>query len=50
MTDRDQGQLGKLLWNIADPLRRAMNGDDFCDYMLSFLFLPCHSDTGGMAA
>ncbi len=27
------------LWNIADQLRRAMNADDFRDYMLAFLFL-----------
>jgi len=39
MTDQDQKQLGKTLWNIADQLRGAMNADDFRDYMLSFLFL-----------
>jgi type I restriction-modification system DNA methylase subunit len=39
MTDRDQKQLGKTRWNIADQLRGAMNADDFRDYMLSFLFL-----------
>ena len=39
MTDLDQKQLGKTLWNIADTLRGAMNADDFRDYMLSFLFL-----------
>src|SRR5215207_7310724 len=39
MTDLDQKQLGKTLWNIADQLRGAMNADDFRDYMLSFLFL-----------
>src|SRR5579863_4976139 len=39
MTERDQRQLGKTLWNIADQLRGAMNADDFRDYMLSFLFL-----------
>src|SRR5262252_7152978 len=39
MTDQDQKQLGKTLWNIADTLRGAMNADDFRDYMLSFLFL-----------
>jgi type I restriction enzyme M protein len=39
MTQRDQKQLGKTLWNIADQLRGAMNADDFRDYMLSFLFL-----------
>jgi ATP-dependent DNA helicase RecG len=36
---KDQQQLGKTLWNIADDLRGAMNADDFRDYMLSFLFL-----------
>jgi type I restriction enzyme M protein len=39
MTQKDQQQLGKTLWNIADDLRGAMNADDFRDYMLSFLFL-----------
>ena len=39
MTERDQKQLGKTLWNIADQLRGAMNADDFRDYMLAFLFL-----------
>ncbi len=44
MTDDDQKQLGKTLWNIADQLRGAMNADDFRDYMLSFLFLRYLSD------
>ena len=39
MTAREQQQLGKTLWDIADQLRGAMNADDFRDYMLSFLFL-----------
>src|SRR3546814_4654504 len=39
MNDKDQKQLGKTLWAIADQLRGAMNADDFRDYMLSFLFL-----------
>jgi type I restriction enzyme M protein len=39
MANKDQLQLGKTLWNIADDLRGAMNADDFRDYMLSFLFL-----------
>ncbi len=39
MTQKEQQQLGKTLWNIADTLRGAMNADDFRDYMLSFLFL-----------
>lgn len=39
MTKKDQKQLGKTLWDIADNLRGAMNADDFRDYMLSFLFL-----------
>ncbi|MCF6171839.1 MAG: type I restriction-modification system subunit M [Bacteroidales bacterium] len=39
MTQKDQQQLGKTLWAIADELRGAMNADDFRDYMLSFLFL-----------
>ena len=44
MTDLDQKQLGKTLWNIADALRGSMNADDFRDYMLSFLFLRYLSD------
>ena len=39
MTFKEQQQLGKTLWDIADQLRGAMNADDFRDYMLSFLFL-----------
>jgi type I restriction enzyme M protein len=50
MTDRDQQQLGKTLWNIADQLRGAMNADDFRDYMLSFLFLRYLSDNYESAA
>ena len=50
MTDLDQKQLGKTLWNIADTLRGAMNADDFRDYMLSFLFLRYLSDNYEQAA
>ena len=50
MTDLDQKQLGKTLWNIADTLRGAMNADDFRDYMLSFLFLRYLSDNYESAA
>lgn len=39
MTQKEQKQLGRTLWAIADDLRGAMNADDFRDYMLSFLFL-----------
>ena len=39
MTQKEQQQLGKTLWDIADTLRGAMNPDVFRDYMLSFLFL-----------
>ena len=39
MTKKQQDQLGKTLWAIADNLRGAMNADSFRDYMLSFLFL-----------
>lgn len=39
MTQLEQQQLGKTLWDIANALRGAMNADDFRDYMLSFLFL-----------
>ncbi len=39
MTQKEQDELGKTLWAIADQLRGAMNADDFRDYMLSFLFL-----------
>ncbi len=31
MTERDQRQLGKVLWNIADQLRGAMNADVLLD-------------------
>ncbi len=44
MTHKEQQQLGKTLWNIADQLRGSMNADDFRDYMLSFLFLRYLSD------
>ena len=50
MTDHDQKQLGKTLWNIADQLRGAMDADDFRDYMLSFLFLRYLSDNYETAA
>jgi type I restriction enzyme M protein len=50
MTEFDQRQLGKTLWNIADTLRGAMNADDFRDYMLSFLFLRYLSDHYELAA
>ena len=50
MTEQDQKQLGKTLWNIADQLRGAMNADDFRDYMLSFLFLRYLSDNYETAA
>ena len=50
MNDKDQKQLGKTLWNIADQLRGAMNADDFRDYMLSFLFLRYLSDNYASAA
>ncbi|MBC7368418.1 MAG: type I restriction-modification system subunit M [Undibacterium sp.] len=44
MSDKDQKQLGRTLWAIADQLRGAMNADDFRDYMLAFLFLRYLSD------
>src|SRR5687768_4483736 len=50
MTERNQKQLGNVLWNIADQLRGAMNADDFRDYMLSFLFLRYLSDNYEVAA
>lgn len=50
MTENDQKQLGKTLWNIADQLRGSMNADDFRDYMLSFLFLRYLSDNYEHAA
>ncbi|MBV8519287.1 MAG: type I restriction-modification system subunit M [Acidobacteria bacterium] len=50
MTEQNQKQLGKTLWNIADQLRGAMNADDFRDYMLSFLFLRYLSDNYEAAA
>lgn len=50
MTEQDHKELGKILWNIADQLRGAMNADDFRDYMLSFLFLRYLSDNYEQAA
>jgi type I restriction enzyme M protein len=50
MTHKEQQQLGKTLWDIADQLRGAMNADDFRDYMLSFLFLRYLSDNYEKAA
>ncbi len=44
MTEPDQKQLGKALWNIADTLRGALNADDFRDYVLSYLLLRHLSD------
>lgn len=50
MTEQDQKQLGRILWNIADDLRGSMNADDFRDYMLAFLFLRYLSDNYEAAA
>jgi len=50
MSDSSQQQLGNTLWAIADPLRGAMNADDFRDYMLAFLFLRYLSDNYEIAA
>ena len=50
MTNQEQTELGRTLWNIADRLRGAMNADDFRDYMLSFLFLRYLSDNYEQAA
>lgn len=50
MTERNNKQLGNILWGIADQLRGAMNADDFRDYMLSFLFLRYLSDNYEAAA
>jgi type I restriction enzyme M protein len=44
MTAQNKQRLGKVLWNIADQLRSAMNADDFRDYMLAFLYLRYLSD------
>jgi type I restriction enzyme M protein len=49
MTDTNQKQLGTTLWSIADPLRGAMDADDFHDSLLSFLFLRYLSDNYGTA-
>jgi type I restriction enzyme M protein len=50
MTETNQKQLGRTLWNIADQLRGAMDAGDFRDYMLSFLFLRYLSDNYETAA
>lgn len=44
MTIKEQHELGKTLWKIANDLRGSMMADDFRDYMLSFLFLRYISD------
>ena len=44
MSQNNQNELGKTLWNIANNLRGAMMADDFRDYMLSFLFWKYLSD------
>ena len=44
MSETEKKELGKILWDIANDLRGAMNADDFRDYMLSFLFLRYLSD------
>lgn len=44
MTNTNQKQLGNTLLSIADPLRGAMDADDFRDYTLSFLFPRHHSE------
>lgn len=44
MTQNNQQELGKTLWNIANDLRGSMNADSFRDYMLSFLFWKYLSD------
>jgi len=50
MSERNQKQLGTILWAIADQLRGAMNADDFRDYMFAFLFLRYLSDNYEAAA
>ncbi|MBB6244253.1 type I restriction-modification system subunit M [Rhodanobacter sp. MP1X3] len=50
MNDKDQKELGKTLWAVADQLRGTMDADDFRDYMLSFLFLRYLSDNYEAAA
>ena len=50
MTEKDQRELGRTLWAIADKLRGSMNADDFRDYMLSLLFLRYLSDNYEQAA
>lgn len=50
MSTKDQTELNKTLWAIADQLRGSMDADDFRDYMLSFLFLRYLSDNYEAAA
>ena len=50
MSEQNQKELGRILWDLADQLRGAMNADDFRDYMLSFLFLRYLSDNYEAAA
>ncbi len=44
MPDTNQKQQVKTLWSIPDPVRGAMDADDFRNTMLSFLFLRYPSD------
>lgn len=36
MTEQNHTQLGKTRWNIADPMRGAMDAEAFRDYMLTW--------------
>jgi len=44
MSPQTADELGKLLWDLANKLRGAMNPSDFKDYMLSFIFFKYLSD------
>jgi type I restriction enzyme M protein len=34
----EKQQLEQQHWNIANTLRSKMDADDFCDYILGFIF------------
>ena len=38
MSEDQKQQLEKQLWNIANTSRGKMNADEFCDYILGFIF------------
>jgi type I restriction enzyme M protein len=38
MSEKQKELLEQQLWNIANTLRGKMTADEFCDYILNFIF------------